>query len=253
MRPPGHLSSSEYAAQIGVAKSRVSAYLSRGMPYIDGKDDHGRDCKFIDPQTADWWRTQNLGVKVEGATGRVRGGIVQHNPGAPAPADPQGDAGAGQTGRRASSPKRSAGGAGLSPSGTAPPADSVRHDATRRIQAAKVSEAEDKALSARFRRLKDQGKLLDRTAFQDIFEAFVGKVAVTIDRMPQDMATVVASRLDQEEHPVYLALREVADRIRSDLATYAEQERDRLPVDEEPPEARDTEASLFGDLDEDDG
>jgi hypothetical protein len=257
MRPPGHLTSAEYAERIGVAKSRVSEYVKRGMPAVEGSDDHGRICKFINPETADWWRSNNLGVKVEGATGRIRGGAVDLPQRAPPARDPQGDPAGGQTGRRSSArhpPRRSSASTRSPLTGDAEDSAALvasRESASRRIQAAKISQEEDKALTARLRRMQVQGKLLDRKAFMDVFEGFVAQTAVSIERMPQDLATKVADRLGLEEHPVYLALRDlVVERLRSDLATYAEQQRDRLPPGEEPPEDDASSADLFGDFDE---
>ena len=45
------LSKTDYAARIGVNKSQISRYCSRGMPVHAG---------MIDPEEADWWREQNL-------------------------------------------------------------------------------------------------------------------------------------------------------------------------------------------------
>lgn len=45
------LTKTEYAARIGVNKSQISRYCSRGMPVHAG---------MIDPEEADWWREQNL-------------------------------------------------------------------------------------------------------------------------------------------------------------------------------------------------
>lgn len=219
---PGMVTGSQYAAMIGVIKARLTQWYAQGLPHVDGADDHGRLCKWLDPDQADAWRAANLKTSVDGE-GRVRG-IVE--PRRDTPRDTGGadaerpSAPTARGGAEDGPPGRPAGdGASLTP-----PADGAPQapSTAERIQEARASQAEDDAEKARFNRLKTQGLMVDRKAAIKVQEGFATKVGVAIDRMPADMATIVADGLKTSEHDAYTVLKLVSRRLREDLARQAE-------------------------------
>ena len=182
----------EYARRIGVGKNRLTALFAKGLPFTEGKDDHGRLCKLVDPARADDWRSANLTPKTD-ANGRVRG-IVEAASGAASP-----------------------------PSMTPSPASM----SAERIQAARA-ESQEIDLEARRTRLEAaRGRLVDRAAAVDVVKAFAGAVGVAIDRMPADCATTLAEELGVDHHQAFQALRRVGDRLRDDLARHADANAER--------------------------
>jgi len=236
----------EYARRSGIVKSRMSALFKRGMPYQDGRDEHGRECKFVNPVECDVWRAAHQQIRVQ-ADGAVHGlpDLSQNTQREPAPAEvpPPEHAGGGLGAARAGSepPKgakpppapriaaRPAHGSGATGAGGGDFAAEM--DVAKRIQFAKASEAEDRAYTQRLRRWREEGLLLDREGAIDAHLAFVTQVGTSIDRMPVT------------EHQVFIALRRVAERMREDLARYAANEADRLDADAPEPEAGDEPAA----------
>lgn len=219
--PSETIPAAEYARRIGIGKSGMSRLISRGLPFTEGQDDHGRLCKFIDPVLADAWRSTHLTPKLDGKTGLLRGSVDT------------------TTSRRPSPPSHKP----REPARPSPPASrqSVAGgdedlETARRMRQLRAQREEDVSALARLKRLQAEGKLLDREAALEGHERFVGQLAVLLDRMPADQATLLADRVGCTEHEAYLALKDLAIRLRSDLATYAERERDRLGIEEDIPE-----------------
>lgn len=185
----------------------MSRLFGRGLPGYPGKDQHGRDCRMVNPAEADQWRTLNCTPKM-GVDGKVRG--------MPREGGSSGVA-------RAPNP----------PFKAVPPGAPTRHDPVprtdgedtiskaERVAEAKASAAEDEAATRRLKRLKEEGSLLDRNAGLDIIAAFAGEVGKMLDRMPGDEATAIAAACGSDEHTAYQALKAVVETMRSDLARHA--------------------------------
>lgn len=188
----------------------MTRLFKRGLPSYVGKDQHGRDCRLVNPAEADRWRSLHCTPKVA-VDGKVRG------------MPPEG----GSSGRaRPPNPplKKLAPDA---PRRTDPVplnrAAGEEDQATKaeRLAEARASSAEDEAATRRLKRLKEEGALLDRTAGLDVLAAFVGEIGKMLDRGAETEAVAVASALGVEKHAAYLALGPVFEKMRSDLARYA--------------------------------
>ncbi|WP_295170100.1 hypothetical protein [uncultured Brevundimonas sp.] len=193
-----------------IAPSAMSRLFGRGLPGYPGKDQHGRDCKMVNPAEADRWRSLHCTPKV-GADGRVRGMPPEGGssnrarpPNPPFKAIPEG------------SPPRHA------PTPRHAPADGEDTvTKAERLAEARASAAEDDAATRRLKRLKEEGSLLDRGAGLDIIAAFTGELGKMLDRMPGDEATAMAAACGCDEHTAYQALKAVVETMRSDLARHA--------------------------------
>lgn len=200
------ISAAEYGRRCGVAKSRVSAWIAKGMPFSEGKDGHGRACKFIEPADADAWRAASLEPKADGS-GRVRG-LVE------APAVVPG-------------PEREAKSRAPSEGPALPPAAPTNESALR-IQAARAESGELELEMRRTRLAAQQRQLVDRRAAVEVLHGFAGSIANALERMPADAATALAEELGCDQHKAFQALRRVGDRLRDDLARHANADAERL-------------------------
>ena len=228
--PSTRITASEYARQCDppMGKSAISRLFKEGLPNYPGKDDHGRDCKFVDPVEADRWRATFTTPKMDPKTGLMHGMPSLR----PAPVAPARDAPSPPIAER--SPGRAAGTEPTSGPGPTRGTGSGEfgQDIAFRIQNARAVSAEEDAKARTYRRQALEGQLLDRDAAVDAHLRFIGLVASSLDRMPADQATSVSSKLGCTEHEAYLALREVTERLREDLAHAARQEATRLRLGE---------------------
>ncbi len=193
-----------------IGPSAMTRLFQRGLPAYVRKDDHGRDCKMVNPAEADRWRSLYCTPKV-GVDGKVRG------------MPPEG----GSSGR---SPPPNPPGKALPPGATRlsdpvprniSPGVPGAETKAERLSEARASAAEDDAATRRLRRLEVEGKLLDRNAGLDVIAAFVGEIGKMLDRMPEGEAVGLAAALGGDAHAAFRALRPVAEKMRSDLARYA--------------------------------
>lgn len=205
------MSLAEYGREISVTKSGMSRMVARGLPYTDGKDDHGRDCRLVNPDEADAWRAANLTPKVDGE-GRVRG-IVERRP--PRPAEPKPSL----TGVRAAALGKAPAPATRSPASGQPGDPS----AAERIQAAKALEAELQTQMRQMAHDKAAGLLVDKRAAVLAHENFVGRLIQMLERAPADYASNLADKLGVEAHALYKVLVELIEGLRRDLARTAGQ------------------------------
>lgn len=247
------ITAAEFARRRGVVKSRVSSWFQRGLPFVDGQDDHGRKCKFVDVAVADIWCATHLKPQIR-PDGKLGGAPMNtsRKPRAeqkappntappmerPSPAPrtegPSSDPDAGE------GPKRRVFDF-TAPPGLPPPdlvaqprAEDPIHDAAHFAAATQRHRAQaeaDKSALVRLRLLQAQGALLDRGAALDAHEHFVQMVATTLERAPADHATDLAAKVGCTEHQAYLALRDVIDGLRGDLAIHADRERERLSLE----------------------
>lgn len=225
--PSGAITASEYARRCDppMGKSAVSRLFAMGLPNYPGKDDHGRDCKFVVPDEADRWRAAFTTPRLDGRTSLVRGAPdLRPRPietaAAPARPPPSPPSGGGAGAAQPAPPGSPAGGAGAGPQAIAV-----------RIQEAKATKAEEEALTATRRRETLDGALLSRSAAIHAHEAFVGLMGSTLERMPADQATAVAGDLGVTKHAAYLALRRIAESVRADLERSARREALRLGLE----------------------
>lgn len=228
--PEGAITAAEYARRCDppMGKPAMSRLFGAGLPNYPGKDDHGRNCKFVLPSEANRWRASFCTPKMDGRTGLLRGapdlaGSAFENAAAggersAAARRPSLDAGVAQP----ASPGSPAGGAGAGPGS---------QTIAVRIQEARATSAEEDAQSRRYKRLALEGLLLDRRAAIHAHLTFVGMVASTLDRMPADWATKLAGDLGVAEHAAYLALRKVSEGLREDLARASRAEGERLGLE----------------------
>lgn len=219
---------------IDVGPSGISRLIGRGMPYVEGTDDHGRFCKFIDPAKADAWRALNLQPKIDGNTGKLRGAVAPKTT-APKPRKPPPADGAVSTSSAAAvvddvephTPQRTTA-RPASPSKTGDAGGrTLAEEIAAETQMMRLDRERDITATARLRRLAAEGKLIDRELVLDGAEFFVGSVVRLLDRVPADFASKLAAELGVNEHKVYLALQRMTDGLRSDLAGIAARERDR--------------------------
>lgn len=226
--PSGRITAAEYGRRNNIGKSGMSRLIKDGLPFVEGQDADGRKCKFVDPDEADRWRATHCTPKLFAATGVLRGvpnlgdrtsaqaRAVQDRFG-PAPPPP------GQAGRI--QPRTGSGGGA-----DAGPDDAL--NVALRIQDARARREEIITATQALRLEALEGKLLDRVAALTAHERFVGQVAVLIDRMAADHASRIASKLGCSEHAAFVVLRDMGDRLRGDLAAYAERELERLVPDD---------------------
>ncbi|MGQ3018751.1 hypothetical protein [Phenylobacterium sp.] len=221
--PSGRITAAEYGRRNNIGKSGMSRLIKDGLPFVEGQDADGRKCKFVDPDEADRWRATHCTPKLFAATGVLRGvpnlgdRTSAQTRGAPAPSPP------GQAGRI--QPRTGSGGGG----------DGGADDGLNvalRIQDARARREEIITATQALRLEALEGKLLDRVAALTAHERFVGQVAVLIDRMAADHASRIASKLGCSEHAAFVVLRDMGDRLRGDLAAYAERELERLVPDD---------------------
>jgi len=257
MSTPSHerelIPAAEFARRRGVVKSRVSAWFQRGLPFVEGQDDHGRKCKFVEPAVADIWCATHLTPTLR-PDGRFGGTPMntsrkqraeQKAPPAPAPSmerpsptqrteGPSSAPSAGEGSKRRvfdfSAPPGQPPPELVAQSRSDDPITEAAHLATETQRHRAQAEA-DKSAIIRLRLLQAQGALLDRGAALDAHEHFVQMVATTLERAPADHATDLASKLGCTEHQAYLALRDVIDGLRGDLAIHAEREQERLGLE----------------------
>lgn len=223
-QPPDNLiTAAEYGRRQTppIGKSGMSRLIADGLPVIEGRDDHGRKCKFVDPAEADLWRTANCTPKLDG-NGQLRGLPAGPTPTGPATRD---DGGPSRTegARPVSAPPRSAPRAAYGSEGAGE--DGLNR--AERIAEAKAQAAEDDAATRRLKRLNAEGALVDRDvaiAVQVEFAAVVGKA---VDRMAADMATHVATLVGCSEHAAYQALKDVAQKLRTGIARSADAAHER--------------------------
>lgn len=220
----GRITAAEYGRRNGIGKSGMSRLLKDGLPYVDGQDPDGRKCKFVDPDEADRWRATNCTPKLFAAEGILRGVPSLRSA---APRDTPASDGRKPPPPNAARPPRAtgprAGGGGEDPEDALSVAVRIQEARARREEI--VTETQALRLEAL------SGKLLDRAAALAAHESFVGQVAVLIDRMAADHASRIAGKLGCTEHAAFLMLRDVGDRLRGDLAAYAERELERLVPD----------------------
>ncbi|MEH0194564.1 hypothetical protein V7S57_02395 [Caulobacter sp. CCNWLY153] len=191
----------------------MSAWFGQGMPYVDGKDEHGRICKLVRLAQADAWRMANTEVRAD-SSGRLRGLEMASEPSGaqPEPA-PLPEA------KGVSPPAGKARGSGALPAASSAGSTDPFQAMQIRIAEAKALGVESDAENKRLRMLQTQGKLLDREAAVGAHKAFVTRVGIAIDRMPSSCAALVAARLGVTEHDVFQALKDVvATRMRQTLA-----------------------------------
>lgn len=212
MAGPDHIPAAEYARRAGLVKSRMSAHIAKGLPYVDGQDAHGRLCKLVVPQQADDWIAANVDVRLDplGRLSGLRSGTLPEPDRLP-PAE-EGDP------RPAAPPTPARPVNAAAPPPTSGATANNLADTQARIAEARASEFEDKAAHARLRRLKEEGSLLDRKAAISAQQAFVTKVGTAIDRMAADSASVMAAELGVTDHQAFSALKRIAVRMREDLA-----------------------------------
>lgn len=223
------LTAAEYARRVGITKPRMSEYFAKGMPWHAGKDQEGRrDSKLVNIRDADMWRMANTEVRIA-ADGTLRG--LNMAGGADAPAglshagstrgegvNPGASEAAAAGPPPAPPPTPSASSSSASSSGQ-PEEMTAQQATTLRIMEAKASGVEADA-SAKIMRLRAlEGSLLDREAAVAAHRAFVQKVGTAIDRMPSNLAGLVAAQLGVPEHAVFMALTDIVSvRMREDLA-----------------------------------
>lgn len=193
-----------------ISPPAMSRLFKNGLPGYPGKDQHGRDCRLVNPAEADQWRSLYCTPKV-GVDGKVRGMPPEGGSSgrARAPNPPFKPIPPGSPARNDPTPRN------VSPSGE----DGVSK--AERLAEARASAAEDDAATRRLKRLKEEGSLLDRGAGLDIIAGFTGELGKMLDRMPGDEATGVAAACGCDEHTAYQALKAVVERMRSDLARHA--------------------------------
>lgn len=226
--PAGAITAAEYARRCDppMGKPAMSRLIKMGLPVYPGKDDHGRDCKFVVPAEADRWRASFCTPYLDGRTGRVRGvpNLAPRDTGpAPAPASAPETVAADRPRVEARRP---------TPVGAPPLAGGDQVIAVR-IQEARAVSAEEEARRRTYQRQMLEGQLLDRQAQIAAHLAFVGLVASSLERMAGDHATKVAAAVGCTEHAAYLALRTIAESLREDLARAARMEAARLRLDAE--------------------
>lgn len=220
------VTAAEYGRRIGVGKSRMSDFLNSGMPWIAGKDAEGRrDSKLVNVHDADMWRLANTEVRIA-SDGTLRG-LNMAGGGEP----PAGSSHAGNGRDEGVSPSvPQAAAAGPPPAPPPPPNGgssvsgqpeemTAQQATTLRIMEAKASGVEADAAAKIMRLRALEGSLLDRDAAVAAHKAFVQKVGTAIDRMPSNLAGLVAARLGVSEHAVFMALTDIVSvRMREDLA-----------------------------------
>ena len=200
-----------------IVPSAMTRLFGRGLPSYRVKDQHGRDCRMVNPAEADRWRSLFCTPKV-GADGQVRGmppegGSSHRSP----PPNPPLVKMAPDAPRRTDPVPRN-----ISPD--------VGDAATKaeRLAEARASGAEDDAAARRFRRLQQEEVLMDRAAALDVLADFVGEIGKMLDRTPAGEATGVADAVGCDEHKAYGPLVAIAEKQRGDLARYARNARARL-------------------------
>ena len=207
----------EYGRRINVQKSRMSAWLKLGMPYVDGRDGHGRVCKLVDLAEADAWRMANTEVRVD-ASGQLRGldmacdlsrEAVKPRPAAP----PAGEGDPSLEARPAEA--------------ASTPLPSVQIEltpqqlATSRIAEAKARTSEMEAEGKGLLLAQRRGDLIDRAAALEVITGFALGIGAILDRKPAEGAVHVAAELGSTTHKAMLALRKVTDELRAELAQLA--------------------------------
>jgi hypothetical protein len=227
--PSGRITAAEYGRRNNIGKSGMSRLIKDGLPFVEGQDADGRKCKFVDPDEADRWRATHCTPKLFAAQGVLRGvpnltaqaaGRSTSRDGR-APTSPP----PGRTARRPTADRPGGG------EDTGPGEDDALSVALR-IQDARARREEIITATQALRLEALEGKLLDRVAALTAHERFVGQVAVLIDRMAADHASRIASKLGCSEHAAFVVLRDMGDRLRGDLAAYAERELERLVPDD---------------------
>jgi hypothetical protein len=212
------VTAAEYARRVGISPPRMTKFFHEGMPFVNGKDAEGRrDCKLVDVHAADLWRMANTDIRID-ADGRLRG--LESGARAPAPVPAGALAGTGVPSPAAEQATPSPV-SGESPASPKPPAEELTGSqlAAARIAEAKAAGVEADTDYKRQRLAAAQGLLVDRKAAIGAHQAFVQKVGVSIDRMPQNYASKIAARLGVSEHEAFKALKEVvAQQMREDLA-----------------------------------
>jgi len=211
------VTAAEYARRVGISPPRMTKFFHEGMPFVNGKDAEGRrDCKLVNVHDADLWRLANTEVRID-ADGRLRGMESGARAPDPLPAGPQAGTGV---------PSPAAEQAVPSVSGE-PPAStkaSVEPELTgSQLAAARIAEAKAAGVEAdtdykKQRLATAQGLLVDRKAAIGAHQAFVQKMAVAIDRMPQNYASKLGAGLGVPDHEAFKALKAVAQQMREDLA-----------------------------------
>lgn len=226
------VTAAEYARRVGISKPRMTEFFKNGMPHFDGKDAEGRrDAKLVNIHDADAWRMANTSVRVT-SDGSLRGlnlaGGGEPPAGLPHAGSERGEGVSPIASKAADAGPPPAPPPTPSPSSTAKPEEmSAQQQTTLRIMEAKASgvEADANAKIMRLRAL--EGSLLDRDAAVAAHRSFVQKVGSAIDRMPSNLAGLVAARLGVPEHAVFMALTDIVSvRMREDLAKDARSQAD---------------------------
>lgn len=213
----------EYARAVGIAKSQMSAWFHRGLPFIDGKDAEGRrNCKLVDLAAADAWRMANTDVRVD-ASGKLRGlnmasdlprgvttPVVRTTPaageGVSPPLAKQGAAGTGET----------------APPPAGEPVLTPQQIATARIAEAKARESEMAMEMRGLALASKRGDLIDREAAMEILGAFTQGLGAILERKPAERAAMIAAELGTTTHLAMLTTRRIMDELRVELAKLAD-------------------------------
>lgn len=220
------VTAAEYGRRVGVSKSRMSDFINKGMPWLPGKDAEGRrDAKLVNVHDADMWRLANTEVRIA-SDGTLRGlnlaGGAEPPPGLSHAGNGR-DEGVSPSVPQAAAPDPPPAPppppkAGSSASGQ-PEEMTAQQATTLRIMEAKASGVEADAAAKIMRLRALEGSLLDKEAAVAAHKAFVQKVGTAIDRMPSNLAGLVAARLGVSEHAVFMALTDIVSvRMREDLA-----------------------------------
>lgn len=210
----GLVFASVYGASQGIGKSGMSPLLKRGLPWYEGVDKKGRQCKYVRPADADAWRGINCRTVVD------QNGMVRGMPSAPpAPA-----AAASGPGRPAppERPARPAPGAPRQPGG------GDGWSVQERIAESRAVSAEVDAHIRTLRLLKEEGKLLDREAAYEVIGEFLDQTYASLGKLGEAHAGTHATKLGVSEHAAFMALRDLGDKVRSDLERYAAEARRRV-------------------------